>query len=143
MAAALEFLLTHYAPDSWYNFANRGEVLRLTPLMGNDRRKIELMHSLLLTLPGAPVLHYGDEIGTGDYISSPNRHEVRTLMQWNSTANAGFSQTEKLCSPVVSDAIYGYTKVNVEAQISAPNSLLHAVRKMILTRKRMPVLASG
>jgi maltose alpha-D-glucosyltransferase/alpha-amylase len=145
VAEDLQFLLNHYAPDKKYHFANRGIVRRLAPLMGNDRRKIELMHSLLLTLPGAPVLYYGDEIGTGDDISLPDRHGVRTPMQWNSTANAGFSQAEKLYNNtrVVSDPVYGYTKVNVEAQKSDPNSLLQTVRKMIVTRKRLPVLASG
>jgi maltose alpha-D-glucosyltransferase/alpha-amylase len=117
--AELEFLFSHCARDSRDHFANRGVVRRLAPLMGNDRRKIELMHSLLLTLPGAPVLYYGDEIGTGDDISLPDRHGVRTPMQWNSGINAGFSKADKLYAPVVSAAIYCYTKVNVEAQLSA------------------------
>lgn len=138
-----ESLLNYYEPDKKYHFAGRGLVRRIAPLMKNDQRKIELMHSLLFTLPGVPVLYYGDEIGMGDDISLPDRSGVRTPMQWNKTINGGFSSADKTYLPVVSDPVYGYAQVNVEAQIKNPASLLHSIRKMIYSRKRLPVLGIG
>jgi maltose alpha-D-glucosyltransferase/alpha-amylase len=111
--------------------------------MDNDRRKIELLNSLLFTLPGAPVLYYGDEIGMGDNISLVDRNGVRTPMQWTSDLNGGFSPAQDLYAPAINDPIFGYRHVNVAAQQADPNSLLHTIRQMILTRKTLPVLASG
>jgi maltose alpha-D-glucosyltransferase/alpha-amylase len=124
---------------------NLGIRRRLAPLMGNDRRKIELMHSLLFTLPGAPVLYYGDEIGMGDNITLPDRNGVRTPMQWSDEFNGGFSTAvpDSVYAPVINDPVYGYKSVNVTAQRDAEGSLLHTVRAMIQARKTLPMLANG
>ncbi|WP_343419361.1 alpha-amylase family glycosyl hydrolase [Candidatus Flexifilum breve] len=113
--------------------------------MGNDRRKIELMHSLLFTMPGAPVMYYGDEIGMGDNINLPDRNGVRTPMQWEDAPHAGFSNTQSdaLYADVIRDPIYGFQNVNVVAQQADQTSLLHTVRHMILKRKALPFLAKG
>ncbi len=139
-----EFMWDYYAPESIMRL-NLGIRRRLAPLVNNDRRKIELLHSMLLTLPGAPVLYYGDEIGMGDNLQLPDRNGVRTPMQWSDDVNGGFSSTayDNLYSPMVSDPEYGYSRVNVEAQREHSTSLLHTVRRMILMRKDNPIFASG
>ncbi|MBZ0295270.1 MAG: maltose alpha-D-glucosyltransferase [Anaerolineae bacterium] len=137
-----QFMWDYYASDQRYRL-NLGIRRRLAPLMGNDRRKIELLNSLLFTLPGAPVLYYGDEIGMGDDITQPDRNGVRTPMQWSGEANGGFSSApvDRLYAPAINDPEYGYRSVNVAAQQGDPDSLLHTIRNMIQTRKRLPVLA--
>lgn len=137
-----EFMWNFYAPDPRMRL-NLGIRRRLAPLMGNDRRKIELLNSLLFTLPGTPVLYYGDEIGMGDNIELFDRNGVRTPMQWDTGKNAGFSDADSTYAPVINDSEFGYQKVNVEAQRSDPTSLLHTIRHIISTRKRLPLLASG
>lgn len=139
-----EFMWDFYAKDPRQRL-NLGIRRRLAPLMDNDRRKIELMHSLLFTMPGAPVLYYGDEIGMGDNIELFDRNGVRTPMQWSADANGGFSiaDSSALYAPVINDPVFGYTKVNVEAQRNDPTSLLHTVQHMVHTRKTHPVFASG
>src|SRR5919201_2862932 len=106
---------------------NLGIRRRLAPLLGNNRRTIELMNALLLSLPGTPVLYYGDELGMGDNISLGDRDGVRTPMQWRPERNAGFSRADpqRLYLQPIMDAIYGYEAVNVEAQSRAPSSLLN------------------
>ena len=106
---------------------NVGIRRRLAPLVDNNRRRIELLNSLLLSFPGTPIMYYGDEIGMGDNIYLGDRNGVRTPMQWNSDRNAGFSKCDpaRLYFPVVMDPIYGYQVVNVEAQLSDQSSLLH------------------
>ncbi|MBC8099526.1 MAG: maltose alpha-D-glucosyltransferase [Armatimonadetes bacterium] len=140
--AERQFMWEFYAPEPRQRL-NLGIRRRLAPLMGNDRRKIELMHSLLFTLPGTPVLYYGDEIGMGDDIAQFDRNGVRTPMQWDDSANAGFSSAESLYLPVISDAEYGYQHVNVATQQAEPGSLLHTVRGMIALRKNQPLLSTG
>ena len=139
-----EFMWNFYASDPRYRL-NMGIRRRLAPLMGNDRRRIELMHSLLFTLPGAPVLYYGDEIGMGDDVTLFDRNGVRTPMQWTPDDNAGFSSApgDRLYAPVINDPDYGYRSVNVMQQQADPNALIHVVRNMIATRKRLPVLAKS
>ena len=139
-----EFMWNFYAADPRYRL-NLGIRRRLAPLMGNDRRRIELMYSMLFTLPGAPVLYYGDEIGMGDDVTLFDRNGVRTPMQWSEELNGGFSvaQPDRLYSPVISDPDYGYTSVNVEAMQADPDSMLYTVRNMIQARKWLPVLAKG
>jgi maltose alpha-D-glucosyltransferase/alpha-amylase len=124
---------------------NVGIRRRLAPLLDGDRRQIELLHSILLTLPGSPILYYGDEIGMGDNIYLPDRHGVRTPMQWSIDRNAGFSRadTSRLYSPVIVDPPYGYQGVNVEAQERTPTSLLNWMRRIIRVRKQYPVFGRG
>ncbi len=124
---------------------NLGIRRRLAPLMDNNRRRIELLHSLLFSFPGTPVIYYGDEIGMGDNIYLGDRNGVRTPMQWNSDRNAGFSRATpaKLYSPVVLDPVWGYEAVNVEAQQGDPSSLLNWMRNMIALRKIFQVFGRG
>ena len=124
---------------------NLGIRRRLAPLVDNNRRRIELLVSLLFSFPGTPILYYGDEIGMGDNIYLGDRNGVRTPMQWNGDRNAGFSTATpaRLYSPVVMDAVWGYEAVNVEAQQSDPSSLLNWMRNMIAIRKLFRVFGRG
>ncbi|HUA83837.1 MAG TPA: maltose alpha-D-glucosyltransferase [Bryobacteraceae bacterium] len=124
---------------------NLGIRRRLAPLMDNNRRRIELLNSLLLSFPGTPILYYGDEIGMGDNIYLGDRNGVRTPMQWNGDRNAGFSRATpaKLFSPVIMDPVWGYQAVNVEAEQSDPSSLLNWMRNMIALRKLFRVFGRG
>ncbi len=124
---------------------NVGIRRRLAPLLENDRTKIQLLNSLLFTLPGTPIIYYGDEIGMGDNIHLGDRNGVRTPMQWSADRNAGFSRADpaQLSSPVIADPIYGYQAVNVEAQLRTPSSLLHWMRRMITIRKSSRVFGRG
>ena len=124
---------------------NVGIRRRLAPLVDNNRRRIELLNSLLLSFPGTPILYYGDEIGMGDNIYLGDRNGVRTPMQWTSDRNAGFSKCDpaRLYLPVVMDPIYGYQVVNVEAQLSDQSSLLHWTHNMIALRKLFQVFGRG
>ncbi len=124
---------------------NVGIRRRLAPLMENDRRKIELMTSLLLSMPGTPILYYGDEIGMGDNIYLGDRDGVRTPMQWSGDRNGGFSRadTQRLYLPAIMDPVYGYDAVNVEAQERSPSSLLHWIRTMIGLRQAHRVFGRG
>ncbi len=137
-----EFMWSYYAPDPRMRL-NLGIRRRLAPLLDNDRRKIELLNSLLFTLPGSPIIYYGDEIGMGDNISLPDRNGVRTPMQWSAGKNAGFSEADELYAPVNDDEVYGYRKVNVDAQRDDPGSLLNWTRHIIRVRKSLPALARG
>ena len=113
--------------------------------MDNNRRRIELLNSLLFSFPGTPIIYYGDEIGMGDNIYLGDRNGVRTPMQWNADRNAGFSRATpaELYSPVIMDPIYGYEAVNVEAQQADPSSLLNWMRNMIALRKLFRVFGRG
>lgn len=131
-----EFMWETYAPEARMRH-NLGIRRRLAPLLGGDRRKIELLNSILFTLPGSPILYYGDEIGMGDNIWLHDRNGVRTPMQWNDSLNAGFSSSnpDHLYNPVIDDEQFGYQKVNVAQQMADPNSLWHTIRRMIFLRK--------
>lgn len=124
---------------------NLGIRRRLAPLMSNDRRRIELMNIMLLSLPGTPVLYYGDEIGMGDNYYLGDRDGVRTPMQWNADRNAGFSRAnpQKLLLPVIIDPEYHYEAINVEVQESNPNSLLWWMRHTIATARRFQAFSRG
>jgi maltose alpha-D-glucosyltransferase/alpha-amylase len=124
---------------------NVGIRRRLAPLVDNSRLRIELLHSILFSFPGTPVLYYGDEIGMGDDVSRPDRNGVRTPMQWSADRNAGFSRAEpgKLYGPPVSDPVYGYQAVNVEAELKDPSSLLHWMRNTISLRKLFRAFGRG
>jgi maltose alpha-D-glucosyltransferase/alpha-amylase len=139
-----DYMYMEYARDPRMK-ANIGIRRRLSPLLDGDRNQLELFTALLLSLPGSPVLYYGDEIGMGDNIWLGDRDGVRTPMQWTVDRNAGFSYCDpaRLYLPVIMDPIYGYQAVNVEAQEKNPTSLLHWTRRMIEIRKRHPVFALG
>jgi maltose alpha-D-glucosyltransferase/alpha-amylase len=124
---------------------NVGIRRRLAPLLDNNRRRIELLNSLLLSFPGTPILYYGDEIGMGDNIYLGDRNGVRTPMQWTSDRNAGFSRAfpARLYAPVIMDPIWGYEAINVEAQLTDQSSLLHWTRNMIALRKLFKVFGRG
>ena len=124
---------------------NLGIRRRLAPLLGNDRRRIELMNGLLFSLPGTPVLYYGDEIGMGDNIFLGDRNGVRTPMQWSADRNAGFSRAnrQRLYLPVITDPEYHYETVNVEAQAQNPHSTLSWMKRLIALRKRHRAFGRG
>ena len=124
---------------------NVGIRRRLAPLVDNNRRRIELLNSLLFSFPGTPIVYYGDEIGMGDNIYLGDRNGVRTPMQWSGDRNAGFSRATpaKLYSPVVMDPVWGYEAINVEAQQGDPSSLLSWMRNMIALRKLFQVFGRG
>ena len=139
-----DYMNLAYAADARMRI-NVGIRRRLAPLVDNNRRRIELLNSLLLSFPGTPIMYYGDEIGMGDNIYLGDRNGVRTPMQWNSDRNAGFSKCDpaRLYFPLVMDPIYGYQVVNVEAQLSDQSSLLHWTRNMIALRKLFQVFGRG
>ncbi|HEX8823482.1 MAG TPA: maltose alpha-D-glucosyltransferase [Archangium sp.] len=139
-----DYMYREYATDPRMRI-NVGIRRRLAPLMDNGRRRIELMHSLLFTLPGTPVLYYGDEIGMGDNIYLGDRNGVRTPMQWTPDRNAGFSRADgaRLYAPVIADPVYGYQAINVEAQERVRSSLLNWMKRMLRVRQRYPAFAMG
>ena len=124
---------------------NLGIRRRLAPLLDNDRRRIELMNAILMSLPGAPSIYYGDEIAMGDNINLGDRNGVRTPMQWSGGWNGGFSDTdpEKLYAPLIQDPVYGYPAVNVFSQRRTEHSLLNWMRRLIAVRKSTSVFGSG
>jgi maltose alpha-D-glucosyltransferase / alpha-amylase len=131
-----------FGPDERMQLYGRGIRRRLAPMLG-ERRRQELAYSLMFSLPGTPVLYYGDEIGMGDDLSLPERRAVRTPMQWSSEPNAGFSSGESLVEPVVSRGPYGYEHVNVERQRRDPDSLLRWMTRMIRLRTECPEIGWG
>jgi hypothetical protein len=139
-----DYMYTEYAKDPRMK-ANIGIRRRLAPLLDNDRNQLELFTALLLSLPGSPVLYYGDEIGMGDNIWAGDRDGVRTPMQWTPDRNGGFStcDPQRLYLQTLTDPIYGYQAINVEAQQRNPGSLLHWTKRMIEIRKRHPVFGLG
>jgi maltose alpha-D-glucosyltransferase / alpha-amylase len=137
-----DFMYAHYAPDPAMRL-NVGIRRRLAPLLGNDRGRIELLHSMLMTLPGTPILYYGDEIGMGDDISLRDRNGVRTPMQWEPGPGAGFSSADRLYTPVIAEGPYAAACVNVAAQARDPESLLWWVRHLVAQRKLHRALGKG
>jgi maltose alpha-D-glucosyltransferase/alpha-amylase len=139
-----DYLWSTYATDPRARI-NLGIRRRLASLMDNDRRKIELMNSLLMSLPGTPIIYYGDEIGMGDNIYLGDRNGVRTPMQWTPDRNGGFSRCDpaRLYLPMIMDPVYGYEAVNVEAQSRSLGSLLSWTKRLISVRKSMSVFGRG
>ncbi|HEY2203082.1 MAG TPA: maltose alpha-D-glucosyltransferase [Pseudonocardia sp.] len=139
-----DYMYAEYAKDPRMK-ANIGIRRRLAPLLENDRNQLELFTAMLLSLPGSPVLYYGDEIGMGDNIWLGDRDAVRSPMQWTPDRNAGFSTCDpgRLYLPVIMDPLYGYQTVNVESQINSTTSLLHWTRRMIDVRKRHAAFGLG
>ena len=142
-AAQREKVFAAFGPSKDMQLYNRGIRRRFVPMVDNDRRRIELAYSLLFTLPGTPMLQYGDEIGMGDNLSLPERECARTPMQWSADKNGGFSTGRRTVLPVISDPIYGYKRVNVEAQRRDPHSLLNWVERKIRMRKECPEISWG
>ncbi len=139
-----QWMWHEYAPDPRMRL-NLGIRRRLAPLLDGDRRQIELLNSLLFTLPGSPIIYYGDEIGMGDNIQLADRNGVRTPMQWSTAANAGFSTApaSKLYGPVIDDDQFGYHRINVAVQREAADSLWQTLHKMIQVRRLHPALSFG
>jgi maltose alpha-D-glucosyltransferase/alpha-amylase len=139
-----DYMWAEYAKDPRMK-RNLGIGRRLLPLVDNDRRVAELLHALLFSFPGSPVLYYGDEIGMGDNIYLGDRDGVRTPMQWSPDRNAGFSSADfaQLYLPPLMDPVYGYQAVNVEAGIRNPSSLLHWMKRMLEVRKEHPLFGIG
>jgi maltose alpha-D-glucosyltransferase/alpha-amylase len=131
-----------FGPDASMQLYGRGIRRRLAPMLG-DRRKLEMAYSLMFSLPGTPVLRYGDEIGMGDDLRLPEREAVRTPMQWSGEPHAGFSSARKTVLPVISKGPYGYDRVNVESQRVDVNSLLNWTERMIRLRKECPEFGWG
>jgi maltose alpha-D-glucosyltransferase/alpha-amylase len=142
--AERDYLWETYAADRRARL-NLGIRRRLAPLLERDRRRIELMNGLLLSMPGTPVIYYGDEIGMGDNIHLGDRDGVRTPMQWSPDRNGGFSRANpaQLVLPPIMDPVYGFEAVNVEAQAADPHSLLNWMRRMLAVRRRFSVFGRG
>jgi maltose alpha-D-glucosyltransferase/alpha-amylase len=139
-----DYMYSEYAKDPRMK-RNLGIGRRLAPLVENDRRIGELLHALLFSFPGSPVLYYGDEIGMGDNIYLGDRDSVRTPMQWSPDRNAGFSRADfaQLYLPPLMDPVYGYQASNVEAELRNTSSLLHWMKRMLEVRKQHPVFGTG
>jgi maltose alpha-D-glucosyltransferase / alpha-amylase len=139
-----DYMYRMYAHDPKARI-NLGIRRRLAPLMGNDRKRIELLNALLFSLPGTPIVYYGDEIGMGDNVFLGDRNGVRTPMQWSSDKNAGFSRAnpQGLFLPIIVDPEYHYETVNVEAQRSNPHSMLWWMKRLIAARKRWRAFGQG
>jgi maltose alpha-D-glucosyltransferase/alpha-amylase len=132
-----------FGPEKEMQLYDRGIRRRLAPMLDNDRRRLELAFSLLFTLPGTPMLQYGDEIGIGDDLSLPERECARTPMQWSSDIHGGFSNAKKTVRPSISDPIYGYHRVNVETERRDPQSLLNWMERKIRMRRECPEISWG
>ncbi|MGM4896011.1 alpha-amylase family protein [Tardiphaga sp. 839_C3_N1_4] len=132
-----------FGPDKDMQLYDRGIRRRLAPMLGGDRRRLELAYSLMYTLPGTPVLRYGDEIAMGDDLTLPERNCARTPMQWSTEPRAGFTKSEKSKNPVIDKGPYGYNHVNVAKQRRDPNSMLNWTERMIRMRKEVPEIGWG
>jgi maltose alpha-D-glucosyltransferase/alpha-amylase len=142
--AERRWMWAEYAPDPRMRL-NVGIRRRLAPLLDHDPARILLANTILFSLPGSPVLYYGDEIGMGDDLTRPDRDGLRTPMQWDDTPNAGFSAAppDRLYAPAIDDPVCGYRRVNAAAQQRDPGSLLSRMRELIALRKRHPVFSQG
>jgi len=136
-------VLAAFGPEEDMQLYGRGIRRRLAPMLGNDRRRMEMAYVLQFTLPGTPVLRYGQEIGMGDDLSLPQREAIRTPMQWSDTRQAGFTSSDKPIRPVISTGEYGQQKVNVTAQQSDPDSLLSWFERMLRTLRECPEFGEG
>jgi maltose alpha-D-glucosyltransferase/alpha-amylase len=141
--AQRELVFKEFAPDKNMQLYDRGIRRRLAPMLGGDRRRLELAYSLLCTLPGTPVIRYGDEIGMGDNLDLPERNCARTPMQWSTEPHAGFTESDKPMLPVIDKGPYGYEHVNVAKQRRDPNSLLNWTERIIRMRKEVPEIGWG
>jgi maltose alpha-D-glucosyltransferase/alpha-amylase len=132
-----------FGPEKHMQLYDRGIRRRLAPMLANDRRRLELAFSLLFSLPGTPMMQYGDEIGIGDDLSLPEREAARTPMQWTAERHGGFSRADKVVRPVIDDEAFGYERVNVADQRRDVNSLLNWQERMIRLRRECPEIGWG
>jgi maltose alpha-D-glucosyltransferase/alpha-amylase len=139
-----QYMWDEYAKDPRARI-NLGIRHRLAPLHEGDRRRIELVTGLLMSMPGTPIMYYGDEIGMGDNVYLGDRNGVRTPMQWTGDRNAGFSRADpaRLYFPVIMDPVYGHEAINVDAQERSPFSLLQWTKRLIALRRNHPVFGRG
>lgn len=140
-----EEVFDQFAPEEDMRLYERGIRRRLAPMLNGDQRRLKLVHALLFSLPGTPVLYYGDEIGMGEDLGLSERHAVRTAMQWSDEENAGFSTVppDELIRPVIKEGPFGYEKVNVASQDQDPESIMNTVEKIIRTRRGTPEIGWG
>jgi maltose alpha-D-glucosyltransferase / alpha-amylase len=136
-------VFSQFAPDPGMQLYDRGIRRRLAPMLGNDRRRLELAYSLLFSLPGTPMIQYGDEIGMGEDLSLNEREATRTPMQWTAEPHGGFTCAKKAVLPVIDGGVYGYQKVNVNAQRRDPNSFMNWITRLIRVRKECMEIAWG
>ena len=141
--AQRETVFRAFGPDKCMQLYDRGIRRRLAPMLGGDRRRLELAYSLMYTLPGTPVLRYGDELGMGDNLGLPERECARTPMHWSTEPHAGFTEGDKPCSPVIDKGPYGYEHVNAAKQRRDPNSMLNWTERIIRMRKEVPEVGWG
>ena len=132
-----------FGPEPEMQLYKRGIRRRLAPMLGGDRRRLELAYSLMFTLPGTPVIRYGDELGMGDDLALPERNCTRTSMQWSDDQHGGFTKDEKPITPVIEDGPYGYQHINAAIQRRHPNSLLNWTERIIRMRKEVPEIGWG
>jgi maltose alpha-D-glucosyltransferase/alpha-amylase len=138
-----EAVFAAFGPEKNMQLYDRGIRRRLAPMLNGDRRRLELAYSLLFSLPGTPVLRYGDELGMGDDLRLPERNGARTPMQWSTEPHAGFTRAKRPILPVIADGPYGFVKVNAAAQRRDPESFLNWTERMIRMRKEVPELGWG
>jgi maltose alpha-D-glucosyltransferase/alpha-amylase len=136
-------VFAQFGPEKTMQLYDRGIRRRLAPMFNGDRRRLELAYSLLFTLPGTPVVRYGDELGMGEDLSLPERSSVRTPMQWSTEQNAGFSTARRPVLPVISDGPFGYGRINAADQKRDPTSLLNWTERIIRARKECPEVGWG
>jgi maltose alpha-D-glucosyltransferase/alpha-amylase len=138
-----EKVFAAFAPKQTMQLYNRGIRRRLAPMLGNNRQRLELAYSLLFSLPGTPMMQYGDEIGMGDNLKLPERECARTPMQWSNEQHAGFSRARRVIRPVINDRVYGCERVNVADQRRDPQSLLNWTERVIRMRRECPEISWG
>ncbi len=138
-----ELVFKKFGPDKDMQLYDRGIRRRLAPMLGGDRRRLELAYSLMCTLPGTPVFRYGDEIGMGDNLDLPERNCARTPMQWSTEPHAGFTDSDKPCAPVIDKGPYGFEHVNVAKQRRDPDSMMNWTERIIRMRKEVPEIGWG
>jgi len=141
--AQRDVVFRNFGPDKNMQLYGRGIRRRLAPMLGGDRRRLELAYSLMCTLPGTPVIRYGDEIGMGDNLALPERNCARTPMQWSTEPHAGFTESDKPCSAIIDKGPYGFEHVNVAKQRRDPGSMLNWTERIIRMRKEVPEIGWG
>src|ERR1700759_3135759 len=132
-----------FGPDPDMQLYDRGIRRRLAPMLDGDRRRLELAYSLLFTLPGTPVIRYGDELGMGDDLRLPERNCARTPMQWSTEPHGGFTESDKPCLPVIDQGPYGFEHINAAKQRRDPNSMLNWTERIVRMRKEVPEIGWG